>query len=99
MATANHMHRHHGGEMHHTWDALSWPVALTSPLVWPTWPWAADLWAHAPTPTALYMVVSAVFMLFQMSDKLGLLRRFVKPNRMEEPPEKPEPERREPRTR
>lgn len=67
----------HGGAVVHNYhsflDPLNWPVALAGvslPL------WAQSLWEHAPAPTAVYMGVSAVFMLFQMSDKLGWLDRF-----------------------
>lgn len=79
------MQNHHegAGAVHHnSLDVFTWPLAVTSPLVWPVAPWASWLWEHAPTPTAVYMVVSAAFMLFQMSDKLGLLERFKrKPQR------------------
>lgn len=63
---------HHG----HPLDILTWPILTGSVAVWPIWPWFQSLWGYAPTPTALYMAVSAVFMLFQMSDKLGWLDRF-----------------------
>jgi hypothetical protein len=59
--------------MHPHLDLLNWPVLGVS---FALWPWLGDLWAHMPTPTAVYMGVSASFMLFQMSDKLGLLERF-----------------------
>lgn len=66
-----------GDNVHHSpLDFLAWPVAAVSPLVWPVVPWASWLWEHAPTPTALYMVISAAFMLFQMCDKMVLLERF-----------------------
>ena len=66
-----------GAVHHHTvGDIITWPLAAASIGIWPIWPWFAVLWAYAPTPTTLYMVVSAAFMLFQMSDKLGLLERF-----------------------
>lgn len=83
-------HREHGEhDVHNPLDAMAWPVALTAPLVWPVSPWAVWLWEHAPTPTALYMVVSAGFMLFQMSDKLGWLDRFKKRS-LEDVPNNPE---------
>lgn len=59
--------------MQHHLDAFNWPV-LTISLV--SWPWLGELLTHVPGPTAVYMTVSAAFMLFQMSDKLGLLERF-----------------------
>lgn len=90
MTMANHKH---GGaaEMHYFGEGLEWPVAFASVLVWPVWSWADTLWQHFPTPTALYMAVSALFMLFQMSDKLGWLHRF-KRRTLTEPPEKPDHE-------
>ena len=60
-------------EHHSSLDALNWPAGITAVGLWP---FLNTLWEHAPTPTALYMLVSAAFMLFQMSDKLGLLDRF-----------------------
>lgn len=79
-------YRHEGTTVHHNpLDIFTWPVVSASVTVWPIWPWFNALWAYAPTPTALYMVVSAAFMLFQMSDKLGLLERFKR--RL--PPEQP----------
>lgn len=68
---ANHTHNA-GAEVHHL-DTLNWPVLGVS---FALWPWLTDLWEHLPGPTAVYMIVSAAFMLFQMSDKLGLLERF-----------------------
>jgi hypothetical protein len=82
-----HRERDEAMTVHHTpLEALNWPV-LGVALV--TWPWLSELWAHVPGPTALYMVVSAGFMLFQMSDKLGLLERFKK-RPLADPPEQPE---------
>lgn len=75
---ANHHAEGHGAVHHNLVDTLTWPVATGSVLVWPVWSWFGWLWANAPTPTALYMVISAAFMLFQMSDKLGWLDRFKK---------------------
>lgn len=66
--------------MQHHLDALNWPVLGVSFAVWP---WLGDLWAHVPAPTAVYMTVSAAFMLFQMSDKLGLLERFKRSHKAE----------------
>lgn len=71
------MRRNHkltGADVHHQpLEFLNWPVLGISLL---SWPWLADLWRHMPGATALYMTVSAAFMIFQMSDKLGLLDRF-----------------------
>lgn len=64
---------HRESTMYHHLDALNWPVLGVS---FALWPWFADLWVHVPGPTAVYMGISATFMLFQMSDKLGLLERF-----------------------
>lgn len=76
------------GVVHHTaLDVYNWPTAFISVSVWP---FLNRLWEHAPTPTAVYMVVSAAFMLFQMSDKLGLLDRFKRRPAMLDPPDKPE---------
>lgn len=71
------MRRYEATAVHHHpyLDLLNWPLVLGSVLVWPLWPWFNSLWEHFPTPTAFYMVVSAAFMLFQMSDKLGWLER------------------------
>jgi len=74
---ANHREHPGVGMHHHTiGDILTWPVAGLSVL---SWPFLGDLLEHMPTPTALYMVVSAGFMLFQMSDKLGWLERWKRP--------------------
>jgi hypothetical protein len=62
-----------GSTVHHHLDTLNWPVAGVTVV---SWPWLNELWAYVPAPTAVYMIVSAAFMLFQMSDKLGLLHRF-----------------------
>lgn len=70
---ANHWHKGHGDVHHNPLDALNWPVIGVSAALWP---FLGDLWSHMPGPTAVYMGVSAAFMLFQMSDKLGLLERF-----------------------
>ena len=62
-------------KMHHHFDfePLNWAlIGLNIPV----WVWLDTLWHHLPGPTAVYMAVSAAFMLFQMSDKLGLLERF-----------------------
>lgn len=80
------MANHHAREWDmHSLDFLTWPVVVPlSVAAWPIWPWFNALWSFAPTPTALYMAVSAIFMLFQMSDKLGWLDRFKKPpNKLE----------------
>jgi hypothetical protein len=58
---------------HSALDALNWPVIGLNITVWA---WFRDLWDHFPGPTAVYMTVSAAFMLFQMADKLGMLDRF-----------------------
>lgn len=71
---------------HHPLDVLNWPTITVSVALWP---WLNDLWQYVPAPTAVYMVVSAGFMLFQMSDKLGLLEQF-KRRKVVEPPEHPE---------
>ena len=69
---ANHSREH--GAVHHTLgDILTWPVLGISVL---SWPFLGTLWEHTPTPTGLYMAISAGFMLFQMFDKLGLLERM-----------------------
>jgi hypothetical protein len=71
---ANHWRSGNASTMHHSsLDALNWPVLGVSVL---SWPWLGTLWSYAPTLTGLYMALSAAFMLFQMSDKLGLLERF-----------------------
>lgn len=63
-----------GNTMHHSsLDFLNWPVAGISVA---SWPFLGALWDHTPTLTGLYMGLSAAFMLFQMSDKLGWLERF-----------------------
>lgn len=54
-------------------DPLNWPVALGS---FSMLPWLNWLWANWPSPTTIYMVVTVLFMVFQMADKLGLLERF-----------------------
>lgn len=81
------MANHQGAEgatvHHNSLDFLTWPVLTGSVFAWPIWPWAAALWAYAPTPTAIYMGVSAAFMLFQMSDKLGWLERFKRGGSLE----------------
>lgn len=66
-------HAHNGTDMQHYLDSLNWPVIGISATMWP---FLSELWEHVPGPTAVYMVVSAAFMLFQMSDKMGLLERF-----------------------
>ena len=68
--------------MHHYLDALNWPVLGISVAMWP---WMNDLLTHIPGPTAVYMGISATFMLFQMSDKLGLLERFKRRPKSEKP--------------
>lgn len=74
---ANHW-RHEGVRAvhHNSLDFLTWPILTGSVFAWPIWPWFNALWAYAPTPTAIYMAVSALFMVFQMCDKMGLLERF-----------------------
>lgn len=63
-----------GANVHHQpLDQLNWPVLGISFL---SWPWLGHFWDYMPKATALYMTVSAGFMLFQMADKLGLLERF-----------------------
>lgn len=70
----NREHHHRARMQHHNpLDFLTWPVAAVSLM---SWPWLAEFWAHMPTPTGVYMVISAGFMLFQIADKLGLLERF-----------------------
>jgi len=56
-------------------NLLNWPVAGISLGVSV---WFHDLWQAMPGPTAVYAFVSALFMLFQMADKLGLVDRFRK---------------------
>ena len=74
-------------KVHHpTLDMLDWPVLGIAVA---TWPWIDILWRHMPGPTAFYMIVSAAFMLFQMSDKMGLLERFKRRPAVAEPPEQP----------
>jgi hypothetical protein len=83
------------GKVHHHFaDDIGWILVPASISVWPIWPWFNALWEHAPTPTALYMIVSAAFMLFQMFDKMGLLERFKRHGKSEasEPPELPDHE-------
>lgn len=70
------MRRNHrwAGDVHQQpLDFLNWPVLGVSFL---SWPWLGHFWDRMPTATALYMTISAGFMLFQMADKLGLLNRF-----------------------
>ncbi len=71
-------HPHHGSTMHHHLDVLNWPVLGMSVA---TWPFLGVLWEHLPAPTAVYMLVSGSFMLFQMCDRLGLLERFKRHKR------------------
>lgn len=59
--------------MHQTLDHLNWPVALCS---FSIIPFLQHLMETVPGPTTIYTVISAAFMLFQMSDRLGLLDRF-----------------------
>lgn len=66
-------HTHGGTAMHNHLDTFNWPVIMVSAA---SSPWLSTLWELLPAPTAVYMGLSAVFMLFQMSDKLGLLERF-----------------------
>lgn len=74
---AYHQHSQGHGAVHHNpLEVLTWPVLTGSVAVWPIWPWFQTLWAYAPTPTAIYMFVSAAFMLFQIFDKMGWLHRF-----------------------
>ena len=72
--------------MQHHLDAMNWPV-MTVSLV--SWPWLGELLTHLPGPTAIYMAISATFMLFQMSDKLGWLERLKRPRKLIAPPEPP----------
>lgn len=60
------------GMLHGDLDFLNWPVAVCSLTILP---WLDELWQHMPGPTTFYAIVSALFMLFQMADKLGLLER------------------------
>lgn len=85
---ANQWHEGHklGGEHYDIWTGA---VFVTAPAVWPVWPWFQALWEHFPTPTAAYMAISTVFMLFQMCDKMGLLDRLKKRGEMDEPPDNP----------
>ncbi len=80
---ANHLEGR--GTVHHhpDLDMLNWPVAGIAVL---TWPFLEHLWDRLPGPTALYMVISAAFMLFQMSDKLGLLERWKRRPKLSELP-------------
>ncbi len=71
---ANHREQNGAGMQHHNpLDLLAWPVAGVSLL---SWPWLGELWTHMPTPTGIYMAISAGFMLFQVADKLGWLERI-----------------------
>ena len=79
-------HQHEGHVNNHPFDILTWPILTGSVAVWPIWPWFQSLWEHAPTPTAIYMAVSAVFMLFQICDKMGWTHRF-KRRELPEPPD------------
>ncbi|MEL7086865.1 MAG: hypothetical protein AAGL98_00235 [Planctomycetota bacterium] len=82
-------HDHRAGEdVHHSsLDFLNWPTVFINATLWP---WLNAMWQHAPTPTAVYMIVSAAFMLFQMSDKLGLLERLKRRPKLLDVPEDPE---------
>ena len=84
---ANHSEGHGAVHHHNPLDVLNWPTIGVAVV---TWPFLNDLWAYVPGPTAFYMIVSAAFMLFQMSDKLGLLERWKKRIPLIEPPEQPE---------
>lgn len=80
-------HTHEGDHVHHTpLETLNWPIAGVSLALWP---FLGDLWYYVPGPTALYMVVSAAFMVFQMSDKLGILERFKRRQTVTGPPDQP----------
>lgn len=72
---ANHWHKGHGEVHHNSLDFLNWPV-IGIGLVGGVSGAFNSLWEHVPGPTAVYMGISAAFMLFQMSDKLGLLERL-----------------------
>lgn len=79
--------RDEGIAVHHqNLDIFNWPLALCSISIWP---WLNVLWEHVPGPTAFYMAVSALFMLFQMCDKLGLLERFKRRPKIADLPEEP----------
>lgn len=78
-------HTHNGSAMQQHLDALNWPVLGISAALWP---FLSELWEHVPGPTAVYMVVSAAFMIFQMCDKMGLLDG--RKRRKLELPEKPD---------
>jgi len=89
----NHDHQAGADTVHHHFnlDDLTWPIVTGSVATWPVWPWFDILWHHAPTPTAVYMVVSAAFMLFQIADKMGWLERFKrKPALLPNAPDDPE---------
>lgn len=81
-------HNHDGANVHHNpLDFLTWPILITAPAVWPVTPFGVWLWEHVPGPTGVYMMISAAFMLFTMSDKMGWLHRYKK--QVGEPPELP----------
>ncbi len=66
-----------GATVHHSsLDFLNWPIVGLNVTVL-SWNWAS-FWEHMPGPTALYTLLTAIFMLFQMADKLGLLDCFKK---------------------
>lgn len=52
------------------WAWLNWPVIGGNVTVIAFF---QKLWDMMPTPTAIYTIVTIVFMLFQMADKLGML--------------------------
>ena len=68
-----------GATVHHNvFDVLNWPVIGLNVAVIA---WFQDLMNHFPGPTAIYTVVTTIFMLFQMADKLGWLDRFKRPTK------------------
>lgn len=60
--------------MQHHLDSLNWPVlGLNVTVLGYNW---HDLWNAMPGPTALYAFLSAVFMLFQMAERMGYVERW-----------------------
>lgn len=57
----------------HIINFLTWPMVAANITVIA---WFQDLMNHFPGPTTIYTVVTTLFMVFQMADKLGWLDRF-----------------------
>lgn len=86
MKSSHHAEELRPVEHHSALDVFNWPVAFVSVSLWP---WLDHLWHNMPGPTAIYMSVSAAFMIFQMSEKMGLLDKF-KRRATEDAPSVPE---------